>query len=116
MPPVSKIDLLPAEALAQLDALIAENHFGNLTEVARIMGKQGHHIGKSAIGIRSKHLKGVHSTRAALSGLLDDQEATGVTLVKLRLECAAIAAANGAGDKLFEQADALLQWAIRPLT
>lgn len=116
MPPVSKIDLLPAESLAQLDALIVENRFGNLTEVARIMGKQGHHIGKSAIGIRSKHLKGVHSTRAALSGLLDDQEATGVTLVKLRLECAAIAAANGAGDKLFEQADALLQWAIRPLT
>jgi hypothetical protein len=115
MPRIAKIDLLPPEAQAKLDALIVENHFGNIVKVARLMAEHGYPIGKSTIGIRSKHLKSLRSSMDALSSLLGDQEATGMTLVNLRLQCASIAAANGAGDKLFEQADALLQWAMRPL-
>lgn len=115
MPRTAKIDLLPPDAQTKLDALIVENHFGNIVKVARLMAEHGHPIGKSTIGIRSKHLKALHNSKGALSALLGDQEATGMTLVNLRLQCASIAAANGAGDKLFEQADALLQWAMRPL-
>lgn len=115
MPPVPKIDLLPAEAQTKLDSLIIENNFGNIVQVAAAMKSMGYDIGKSTIGIRSKHLKGAHNTRSALGIILGGKEAEGMTLVRLRLECAAIAAASGAGENLVARAEELLQWVIRPL-
>lgn len=115
MPPVPKIDLLPAEAQTKLDSLIIENSFGNLVQVAAAMKAMGHDIGKSAIGVRSKRLKRMHEAKSAIGDRLGNSADDGMTLIRLRLECAAIAAASGAGEDLVARAEGLLQWAIRPL-
>ncbi len=71
--------------------------------------EQGIEVRKSTVGLYARRLKRAQEIDLAeMLGLND------VGVVKLRIQCAAIAASVG-GDDLFGMADQVLAWAIEPV-
>lgn len=57
MPPVSKIDLLPAEVRDELDRRLVANAFGGSISLSEWLGEQGYEISKTTVNERAKRLK-----------------------------------------------------------
>lgn len=109
MPPVAKLALIPESLRSQLDEKLRADGFGNLEETASWLFEHGVDLGKSRLGVYALRLKRAHEMDLGSALGLND-----VGVVKLRLQCAAIAASAG-GEDLFSLADQILAWAVEPI-
>ncbi|MEQ1686788.1 MAG: phage protein Gp27 family protein [Burkholderiaceae bacterium] len=110
MPPVATLSSLPAKLRIQLDERLRASGFDDLEEIAAWLVEQGFDVSKSTVRLYAVRLKRAQEIDLAESLGLND-----VGVVKLRLQCAAIAASAG-GDDLFGLADQVLGWAVEPVS
>lgn len=111
MPHASKISSLPDDVRAQLDQRLRSQGFSNILEVTDWLRDAGYPVGKSSVGRYSMRLR----DGRLLGERIQASDGAEFAVMKLRLECAAIAAASGATNDLFQRAEQILRWATEPL-
>lgn len=110
MPIVSKIARLPIGIRRALALRLADEGFGNVVDATAWLQAQGHQVGKSAVGRFAQELKAREEKLQASQPVVIPP----LALAQLKLGSAAIAAAEGAGERLFQRAEEVLAWALDP--
>jgi len=109
MSPVATLSLISPSLRTQLDERLRANGADDLDETVTWLAEQGVDTDKSTLGVYALRLSRAYEFDLGEALGLND-----VGVVKLRLQCAEIAATAGSDD-LFGLAEQVLAWAVEPV-
>ena len=109
MPSVATLSSIPSALRIQLHEKLQASGFRDLEQITAWLVEHGINACKASVGQYADRLK-----RAKEIDLAETLGLNDIGVVKLRLQCAAIAASAG-GQDLFSLADQVLAWALEPV-